>query len=793
MNICLDTNILLEDAHNLVAFGTENTIILPEVLLDEMDSKKSGFTELAWQAREFARILQKAKRLGTTQHPDYFVTALEVDSTTINVVSLTNYDIPPGLDPKNVNDYKIIRTAQVTNSKLITNDIQCGLKAEAIGLNVEPLRLVDQTEFNFIKTMELTFDQFSQVNNSLVTEIDPDYKHENFNYMFTCPESTQTKLAYVDPTFKLKVMGKEVEKELQRQALPPLNAGQKFFSRAVLDPLNDIIIVESLAGSGKTAQALSSAMKLVGKNSPYNGIVYIRASVSDLEKEEEIGFLPGPQPITSKVSTVNGWKTMGEVKIGDIVSTRNGVNAKILNTKTYENEKVYTITLNDGSTVEAAETHLWKTVVNKSNKLRTTAQILENITKYPNNVHYLPRIEPVEFNECTQPIDPYLIGYLLGDGVLSGSHTRFACSDIDASFTVPHLQLILDSYDCYITKSSNDNVIYTITDGIRGSTNELATQLELLGLRGKKSFQKFIPDVYKYGTIEQRVSLLQGLIDTDGSVRDSGEVMYYTSSKDLAEDVGEVARSLGAYPTTTVRDRRGPIEICGVSANSNHLSYEVRIKGCEFNLARLPRKAKNFKYSLKSRLSISTIEYSRNDTVKCITIDSDEQLYLTDHYIPTHNSPDEKSAPYLHPLNDSLEAIAKKSNSNSKLTGVELDEKIQSDIIMMTNKFNIQAMITLGMRGRTFSDVVIIIDEAQNMSQSSMQKVLTRFGKNCKVIICGSNRQIDHPYVNKYNNGLSVLLNACTRPSDLVYIHGVSLEKVVRSPLAEFAEKTFSK
>ena len=101
-------------------------------------------------------------------------------------------------------------------------------------------------------------------------------------------------------------------------------------------------------------------------------------------------------------------------------------------------------------------------------------------------------------------------------------------------------------------------------------------------------------------------------------------------------------------------------------------------------------------------------------------------------------------------------------------------------------------MTGLGLRGRTFTGSVVIIDEAQNMSKASLQKVLTRFGKDCKVIVIGSNRQIDNSYINKFNNGLSVILDDCTRNSDLIRKYAITLHKVVRSPFAEWAEGIFS-
>jgi len=112
-------------------------------------------------------------------------------------------------------------------------------------------------------------------------------------------------------------------------------------------------------------------------------------------------------------------------------------------------------------------------------------------------------------------------------------------------------------------------------------------------------------------------------------------------------------------------------------------------------------------------------------------------------------------------------------------------EKLRSDC-------SITGMITLGMRGRTFNDTVAIIDEVQNMSKSSLQKVLTRFGRNCKIILIGSNKQIDNAYITKFTNGLSVVLDSCRTVHADLRLHAVTLTKVLRSPLAEWAERIFS-
>jgi PhoH-like ATPase len=153
----------------------------------------------------------------------------------------------------------------------------------------------------------------------------------------------------------------------------------------------------------------------------------------------------------------------------------------------------------------------------------------------------------------------------------------------------------------------------------------------------------------------------------------------------------------------------------------------------------------------------------------------------------------EKFAVYLHPLEDTLDGIVRTKAEKTKLKGEMLEAKVAEGIEDLRSKCNIQSMTTLGLRGRTFINMYIICDEMQNNSAPQFQKVLTRIGKGCKVVILGSNRQIDNKYVTKYTNGLAVLLNACTKPNEYIRVAAVTLHKVVRSSMAEFAEKLFSK
>lgn len=299
--LVLDTNILLLDAANLINLGDEETqIVLPSMVLDEVDSKKSGFTEIAFQAREVGRLLTSGHKRKSVQTTDFTYTTITIEKRVVIVVEPTNYPSFADTEPNIIADRKIIYTAQLwhaiePDTVFMSNDVMCRLRALAIGLPTRELRQTQQTTFEFIKHLEVSDEQFIALHNKPIIDIDPDHLVENYNYVFTAPSTAQHKLAYID-NGSIQIIGKVTEDELRRQDISPINAEQLFLSRAIQDHTVDIVVCEAKAGSGKSLVALSNAIKLVKSQSPYNSIIYIRNSVDDLgEKDEAVGFLSGNQ------------------------------------------------------------------------------------------------------------------------------------------------------------------------------------------------------------------------------------------------------------------------------------------------------------------------------------------------------------------------------------------------------------------------------------------------------------------------------------------------------------------
>lgn len=450
--LVLDTNILLLDANNLINLGHDHTIVIPESVMDEVDSKKSSpDPELRFQVRTLGRMFTRGIDLPQRTVGSMTITPIQIDDVVVELVSCNNYPDFSELDSSIRMDRRIIHIAYLYNTSFgdttfMTNDIMCGFRAKPLGLNVTSLRIVEDKPLEFTRNLDVDPEIFSGLHNTPILDVDPDHRPENYNYLFTDIVSGQVKLANIRNGL-IDILGKETEADLRKQDAVPQNAGHLFMSRAIQNPNIDIVVVDSLAGSGKTLTAFSNAIQLV-KRKEYGGIIYFRTSIDDVEKAEQQGF-----------------------------------------------------------------------------------------------------------------------------------------------------------------RSGND----------------------------------------------------------------------------------------------------------------------------------------------------------------------------------------EKVAPFFGPIEDTLDFIARRRNSNSQLKGRDYEDMISEEITNLKERYRIEESTNLGLRGRTFTNIVAIIDEAQNYSKSALQKLLTRFGKDCKIILIGSQLQIDHPYDSHLTNGLSVIMSAATEPHDLVRLHAVKLDKVLRSPVAEWAERTFAK
>lgn len=287
----LDTNIILLDAESAMAM--EN-VVLSEVVLEEVDSKKSGLGEVAYQAREFGRILARTKVVSMEQTEKFHITRLDNGVTIIANIDYGNEEM------RN-NDKKIIKAAQLfeeyVGAKVLfmSNDILARHIGMVNGLEVGEFKVIEDDKFEFVKSLAIDDPEvFRTLHYKHIDVVDSEHKVENFSYKFECSNTNQVKLATI-VNGVINIIGKETETELRKQEVSPCNAEQLLLSKAIQDEGIDIVIVEAPAGSGKTLVALSNAMRLLDtRRDKYDGIIYMRNTVDDYgEKDEEIGFISG--------------------------------------------------------------------------------------------------------------------------------------------------------------------------------------------------------------------------------------------------------------------------------------------------------------------------------------------------------------------------------------------------------------------------------------------------------------------------------------------------------------------
>lgn len=223
------------------------------------------------------------------------------------------------------------------------------------------------------------------------------------------------------------------------------------------------------------------------------------------------------------------------------------------------------------------------------------------------------------------PIPSYVLGQLLGDGCLRNECLEFTTSEPEM---LSEMSKFIDSFGLRMvkhTKPNNKACGYRIV-GNRGTSNrKLKDALNSLGLLNVLSGEKFIPYAYKTGSRKIRLDMLAGLMDTDGHLIHQG-FEYCSKSKQLADDVMFVARSLGLAATSSVRVLRG------------ETYYRVWISGdCSIIPTRLARKRAGVRQQVKNHLLTSfTVEQVADDEFYGFQVDADH-LYLMGDFTVTHN------------------------------------------------------------------------------------------------------------------------------------------------------------
>jgi hypothetical protein len=367
------------------------------------------------------------------------------------------------------------------------------------------------------------------------------------------------------------------------------------------------------------------------------------------------------QPVYSKVLTPSGWTTIGELRPGDDVMSAAGTPCKVINIYPQGIKKVFSIKFDDGTSTECCEEHLWLTQNQKERRryreqsfrlqekpfcsVKTLAEIKQTL-KFKNpekktgqthaNNHCIPLTKEIQFDCQAIPLDPYLLGAMLGDGSMAHPQ-RISFTNMDLEI----IDLVRQKLPagCILKKQVNGEFRRDGKRAVEYRINQSKTLVhafESLNLLGTRSKTKFIPDCYKYNLPEIRLEVLRGLMDTDGSICNVNNMpTISTTSRQMADDIREIALSLGGLAivhTMTAPSRQ----------NENwNTAYSVRLtlpNGINpFRLTRKAERVKERNYWRFKRFVVG-IEEAGEQECACILIDHPSHLYVTNDYIVTHNT-----------------------------------------------------------------------------------------------------------------------------------------------------------
>jgi replicative DNA helicase len=367
----------------------------------------------------------------------------------------------------------------------------------------------------------------------------------------------------------------------------------------------------------------------------------------------ELGVILAPTgtgkelPISEPVLTPNGWVENGSLKPGDKVIGSDGKEQFVLGVYPQGVKPIYKVEFTDGTFVNCGLEHLWsvntlnmrtaKTRVKRKGvyrpnygyKVVKTSDMMKDIKKRGRYNYRLPIVEPVEFEKRDVEVDPYLMGLLLGDGYLS-QNPRISTKD-DQIFDEIKSLSEHTSFNEYDKKDLKTIKVIALK-------SDVGKRLDHYGLKNKKSNEKFIPKDYLYNSVNVRISLLQGLMDTDGYVDKRGQCSFATISDQLANDVKELILSLGG--TVKIRTKIPTYNYNGEKKNGQ-LSYNLSISFANQIMPfRLYRKILRYQKRKKyvEQKYVKSISYSHDEEALCIKVSNADELYVTRDYVLTHNT-----------------------------------------------------------------------------------------------------------------------------------------------------------
>ncbi len=342
-----------------------------------------------------------------------------------------------------------------------------------------------------------------------------------------------------------------------------------------------------------------------------------------------------------RVITPTGVRRFGDLRVGDTVMGRDGMPHNVVGVYPQGTLPAFRVTFSDGSSTLASDDHLW--AVNSAVRKRrglpcrvlTTREIRERLYDAAGNArHSIPIADPMHFGQRPNlPVDPYVLGCMLGE---RGTAIPRASSVTIADALEDRRQLLPTGTDVGASRPPYD---HRIPAAVRGQ-HAVSAAREELQLTGLGSSMTFVPSGYKTASIPDRLAIVQGLLDTGGTVEPKNDRVEFASSSDqLAHDVAFLVRSLGGV--ARMSDEAKPKGAHGGEQRTGAPAYRVGISlPPEFPPFRLSRKLAHHTPRSKDLpvRAIVGVEREQDCDMMCIAVDAPDRLFLVDDFIVTHNT-----------------------------------------------------------------------------------------------------------------------------------------------------------
>lgn len=331
-----------------------------------------------------------------------------------------------------------------------------------------------------------------------------------------------------------------------------------------------------------------------------------------------------------------GTTTIGECQVGDVIMGADGKPTRITRKSEVFNKPMYELVLRDGRKLKVSEDHLNQVHIKKfaspktfsrhtyEEKTLSTLELLKepmfvtdsNGSKRP--LLWVENSKPMVWPENKDIlIDPYTVGLLIGDGSMNGKaagQVPVVLTAHDGDWVSYEKNIPYELGKPWVDPRNPATVSRTIKDiNVFVSMHGLSTH----------EYYKRVPKDFMYGSIEQRLALLQGLMDSDGTCSKDGKSSFCSASKGLVEDVMWITRSLGGESRWIDK------------GNTRAFSCTVRM---DLPLFRLARKLERQRPLRNNKMAIMEINRIADEPSQCIAVDNEERQFVANDFFRTHNT-----------------------------------------------------------------------------------------------------------------------------------------------------------